>query len=303
MKQVDKKGQLTREKEESELIKRYENILEMLQNKEIEKGVVEMRKILQEKLIQEKDFQNLSETCFFQALQFTPSQLYENIIYENLTAISFLQEQWEKTLQRLDVLIQNQHKRDENLFLKGYVLGQCGEQNNQKQIQEIENELREKYQNIEVLKNQIQLFEELKQKKQRQKFQSSFYDKLDDESQQQFKDSFKLFYSQHDRQKRKMQIQKKYNDGLDSALKVITSEKNSKNKVTNILESQQMELEHYSHQQSQENINEQKQQQEQENLQKEKLMMEEFNQFINTDFMDFFQKTKNLLFIDHILQY
>ena len=64
---------MTREKEETEIIKKYENCLKMMNDKCFEKGVESLKLLLEEKIIQEKDFDNLRYSCFISL-----ATVYEN---------------------------------------------------------------------------------------------------------------------------------------------------------------------------------------------------------------------------------
>lgn len=169
-----------REKKESELVKAYYSIIQLIQQKKQQEGVQQLKQLLEEKLIQEEQFQNLryacyvslgetydkdlklyndsihffykaikikptfkvwfrlgelcriqgylpqSEQCFFQALNFKPSDIFENLIYQNLTAVSFLQEQWSVCLKRIDCLINKQFNIEDHLALKQYIFQRLG---------------------------------------------------------------------------------------------------------------------------------------------------------------------------------
>ncbi|EAS02164.2 hypothetical protein TTHERM_00558470 (macronuclear) [Tetrahymena thermophila SB210] len=69
-----------------------------------------------------------AEKCFFMAQKYMPGTSYQNIIYQSLTYISFLQENISVFIQRVDYLIANSFNKQHNLCLKVHALRISGQE-------------------------------------------------------------------------------------------------------------------------------------------------------------------------------
>ncbi|KAL4488849.1 hypothetical protein ABPG72_016502 [Tetrahymena utriculariae] len=75
-----------------------------------------------------------AEKCFFMAQKYMPGTTYQNIIYQSLTYISFLQENVSVFIQRVDYLIANSFNKQHNLCLKAYALRISGQEEKAKEL-------------------------------------------------------------------------------------------------------------------------------------------------------------------------